>query len=288
MRAAAEMKASATPEALARGKYLVESVGCVQCHSPVDKSRPGDFPVEQKRFSGRVFTPEEGFPGTIVAPNITPDPVSGIGQWTDGEVARAIREGVSRDGRPLFPLMNYPWYRNFTDSDTLAMIAYLRVQKPMRSSLGKTELDFPVNLIVRTMPQPLTESPKGLGAPGLERGQMLVKVLLCGECHTPMEQGQPTPGYELAGGTPFRGPWGTVYAANITSHPSAGIGAFSNEDLVRIFREGRNRSGRPLWVMPWSATRNLSDEDLNSLILALRQVRPNPNMVPAPELKAGE
>jgi mono/diheme cytochrome c family protein len=285
-RPAPEMKAVATPEALARGKYLVESIGCVQCHSPVDRFKPGEFPIEAQRFAGRVFTPEEGFPGTIVAPNISPDPETGIGQWTDGEVARAIREGVSRDGRPLFPLMNYPGYRNFSDADTLAIIAYLRAQKPVRSHLDETKLDFPVNLVVRTMPEPLTETPKGLGAPGRARGETLLKVMLCGECHTPSEKGQPKPGLELAGGSPFRGPWGTVYAANITSHPSAGIGAYSNDDLVRVFREGKNRSGRPLWVMPWSATRNLSDEDLMSLIAALRQVAANPNMVPAPELKA--
>jgi mono/diheme cytochrome c family protein len=284
MRAAPEMKAVATPEALARGRYLVESVGCVQCHSPVDRSKPGDAPIEEKRFAGRVFTREEGFPGTIVAPNISPDSVQGIGGWTDGEVARAIREGVSRDGRPLFPLMNYPAYKDFTDADTLAIIAYLRAQKPVPSSLEETKLDFPVNMIVRTMPQPLTETPRGLGAPGVERGQRLMNVMLCGECHTPREKGQPKPGLELAGGAPFAGPWGTVYAANITSHPSAGLGAYSNEDLVRVFREGKNRSGRPLWVMPWTASRNLSDEDLDSLILALRQVPANPNLVPAPQL----
>jgi mono/diheme cytochrome c family protein len=242
--------------------------------------------VEEKRFAGRVFTREEGFPGTIVAPNISPDPVTGIGQWTEGEIARAIREGVSRDGRPLFPLMNYPGYRNFTDEDTLAIIAYLRTRKPVKSQLGQTDLDFPVNMLIRTMPQPLEEEPKGLGAPGIERGQMLMKVMLCGECHTPMDKGQPKAGLDLAGGSPFRGPWGTVYSSNITSHPSAGIGAYSKDDLVRIFREGRNRSGRLLWVMPWSASRNLSDEDLDSLMLALRKVPPNPNMVPAPDLKS--
>lgn len=284
MRSAPDLKAVATPQALERGRYLVESVGCVQCHSPVDPTRPGDFPIEDQRFAGRVFRPEEGFPGTIVAPNISPDPVQGIGQWTDGEVARAIREGVSRDGRPLFPLMNYPAYRDFTDEDTLAIIAYLRAQKPVPSALGETELDFPVNVMVRTIPQPLTEKPKGLGAPGVERGQALMKVMLCNECHTPRDKGQPKPGLDLAGGTPFPGPWGTVYASNITSHPSAGLGAYSNDDLVRVFREGKNRSGRPLWVMPWSATRNLTDEDLIALIAALRQVPPNPNMVPAAEL----
>ena len=82
------------------------------------------------------------------------------------------------------------------------------------------------------------------------------------------------------------GPWGTVYLANITSHPSAGIGADSDEDLKRVFREGKNRAGRELWVMPWGITQKLNDEDLDSLIAALRQLPPNPNLVPAPQLKS--
>ena len=84
----------------------------------------------------------------------------------------------------------------------------------------------------------------------------------------------------------MRGSFGTVYASNITSHPAAGIGAFSDDDLKRVFREGKNRAGRALWVMPWSATQHLSDEDLDSVIVALRQTPPNPNLVAAPELKA--
>jgi cytochrome c553 len=283
-RPAPAMMASRTPEALSRGKYLVGILGCAQCHSPVDESRPGDFPIESKLFAGRVFPADAGFPGTIVAPNISPDPEDGIGRWTDGEVARAIREGVSRDGRPLFPLMNYPNYSKLSDSDVMAIVAYLRTAAPVKGSPGATRLDFPVHMLIRTVPQPLDSSPPPLPLPGPERGKTLIALQMCSECHTQSEKGEPKPGMYLAGGTAMRGPWGTVYAANITSHPSAGIGAYSDEDLKRVFREGKNRSGRPLWVMPWSATQHLSDEDLSSLITALRQIPPNPNLVPAPEL----
>jgi len=71
----------------------------------------------------------------------------------------------------------------------------------------------------------------------------------------------------------------------VTAASFSGIGAFSDEDLKRVFREGRNRAGRPLWVMPWSVTQNLTDEDMDSLIAALREIPPNPNLVPAPELR---
>lgn len=287
MRPAPDMTAPTTPEAIERGRYLVEAMtGCAACHSPVDESRPGDFPQEGLRFAGRVFPAEADFPGTVVGPNITPDPETGIGAWTDGEVVRAIREGVSRDGTPLFPLMNYPEYRNFSDEDALAIVAYLRTQKPVRREVGRTKLNFPVNMLIRTVPQPIDGPPPGIPASGIERGRAMIKLMLCGECHTPRDdRGNPVPGETLAGGNPFRGPWGTVYSANVTSHPSAGIGAYGDEDLKRVFREGKNRAGRELWVMPWSITRNLTESDLEALIAALREVPANPNLVPAAEFR---
>lgn len=288
MRPAPAMTAARTPEALERGRYLVTGLGCANCHSPVDDTRPGDFPIASKLFAGRIFPEGMGLPGTVVAPNISPDPESGLGQWTDGEIARAIREGVSRDGRPLFPMMNYPNYSKLPDSDVMAIVAYLRTVPPHRGSPGITKLDFPVNMLIRTAPKPLESSPAPLPPPGADRGRVLIDVGMCTDCHTQSEKGQPKPGMYLAGGVPTKGPFGTVYSANITSHPSAGIGAYSDEDLKRVFREGRNRSGRKLWVMPWSATQHLNDDDLNSLIAALRQIPPNPNLVAAPELKKTE
>jgi mono/diheme cytochrome c family protein len=286
MRRAPEMTAPNTPEALVRGRYLAEGLaGCVACHSPTDESRAGEFPQAGLEFSGRVWPPGSGFPGKIVAPNITPDPETGIGRWTDGEVARAIREGVSRDGRPLFPLMNYPAYRNLTDGDVLSIIAYLRTRKPVRRDNGRSNLDFPVGMMIRTVPQPLDRAPAGLPAAGVERGRAMLKLMLCGECHTPRDsRGNPIAGKELAGGNPFKGEWGTVYSANITTHPSAGIGTYSNDDLKRVFREGKNRAGRELWVMPWSITKNLTDADIDALIAALREVPASPNLVPADQL----
>src|SRR5262245_11041949 len=286
MRPAPEMKAPTTPEAIERGRYLAEAMtGCISCHSPIDETRAGEFPQAGLEYSGRVFPEGSGFPGKIVAPNITPDPETGIGRWTDGEVVRAIREGVSRDGRPLFPLMNYPSYRDFSDEDALSIVAYLRTRKAVKRDNGRTALDFPVGMMIRTVPQPLDHPPSGLPSAGIERGRAMLKVLLCGECHTPRDgRGNSIAGKELAGGNAFTGEWGTVYSANISSHPSAGIGAYSDDDLKRVFREGRNRAGRALWVMPWSITKNLTDADLDVLIAALREVPPVSALAPAPRL----
>lgn len=286
LRPAAHMTAPATPEAIERGRYLAEALtGCIACHSPIDESRPGDFPQPGLEYAGRVWPVGSGFPGKIVAPNISPDPETGIGRWTDGEVVRAIREGVSRDGRPLFPLMNYPAYRDLTDADVLALVAYLRTRTPVRRDNGRTELDFPVGMMIRSIPRPLEGPARGLPAAGVERGRALLAVMLCGECHTPRDdRGNPVAGKELAGGNPFPGPWGVVYAPNITSHPATGIGAYSDDDLTRVFKEGKNRAGRELWVMPWSITRNLTDADIDALIAALREVPASPNLVPAAQL----
>ena len=189
MRPASAMTAPRTPEAIARGKYLSEGLtGCVACHSPVDESRPGDFSQAGLEYTGRVWSRDAGFPGIIVAPNITPDPETGIGNWTDGEVVRAIREGVSRDGRPLFPLMNYPGYRDFSDEDALAIVAFLRAQKPVKRDNGQTALDFPVG---DDDPHRATAARRASAPAAAWRRRArprMLKIMLCGECHTPRER----------------------------------------------------------------------------------------------------
>ena len=126
MRPALDLKASQTPEAFLRGRYLVDNVaGCLGCHSQIDEAVSGEPPVPGRLGSGRDFGSMPGFPGHIRAPNLTPDPDTGIGKWSDGELVRAIREGVSRDGRPLFPMMPYGTYgKTLNDEDALAVVSY--------------------------------------------------------------------------------------------------------------------------------------------------------------------
>jgi mono/diheme cytochrome c family protein len=285
-RAAPDFRADASRETIERGRYLAQHVlACVTCHSPIDEERPGDFIVEGKLLSGREFpVVPEMLPGKLVAPNLTPDRDTGLGAWTDGEIARAIREGVSRDGRPLFPMMNYGQYRLLTDEDTLAVVAYLRSVPPIRNELPRSSIDFPVSMFIRLAPAPLVGSPPPWPDEPLARGRLLLKVMGCVDCHTPMKRGTLVEGMELAGGNEFRGPFGVVYSANITADPAAGIGAYTDEDLKRVFLEGRSKTGQALWVMPWSATMGLNGEDLEALIAALREVAPNPNLVPARDL----
>lgn len=282
-----DLKAPDTQAAIERGRYLAESLlGCVACHSDIDETRPGDFIKEETRLSGRVFPPDPSFPGTLVAPNITPDKDTGLGGWTDGEIVRAIREGISRDGSPLFPMMNYPAYSMLSDEDSLALVAYLRAAAPIRRELQRTHIDFPVSMFARLAPLPVEGSPPPLPTDPMARGRALLRLMSCGDCHTPMEKGAFIEGKEMAGGMCFQGEFGKVCAPNITSHPAAGIGSMSDADLMRVFREGLGKDGRTLWVMPWSVTRGATDADLQALIVALREVPPKTDMVPAREITA--
>src|SRR4029079_16324842 len=95
------------------------------------------------------------------SPNITPDPESGLGKWTDGKILRAVREGISRDGRPLFPMMPYATFgKHLGDDDALAIIAYLRTLKPIKNVPRRVETVFPSWMVSRAAPQPV-EKPAG-------------------------------------------------------------------------------------------------------------------------------
>lgn len=283
-RDAPNVTAPKTPEAIARGEYLATHVlGCVLCHSPVDEKQPGDVWDETKLFAGRVFPKSENFPGKLVGPNISP---AALGSWTDGQVLRAIREGVDKGGRTLFPMMPYGRFRKVTDDDALAVIAYLRSVPPQPTMVGRTEVDFPVSMFVRLGPEPLEKSPPAWPTDPVARGKILLEVMSCIDCHTPMDKGKLVESKLYAGGNKFSAPdLGTVYTSNITPDPATGIGAYSDEDLMRVFKEGKGKDGRTLWVMPWRALQGTTDDDLKAVIAALRTLKPIPNVVPAPAVK---
>src|SRR5690349_971267 len=114
-------KFQVTDARLARGKYLVEGpAACFHCHSEHDFSNP-EYPIkEEKKGAGWVMPIEEL--NNIASRNITSDTETGIGAWTDDEVARAIREGVSRDGSALFPVMPYPSFASMDDEDVKSIV----------------------------------------------------------------------------------------------------------------------------------------------------------------------
>src|ERR1700719_2486484 len=175
-RALTDRKFEATPERLKRGEYLSEHVaGCTYCHTPQEQGPNGPELVRGQKGGGQFFS-MPGFPGTVVAPNITPDPETGIGNFTDDQLARAIREGISHDGRTLFPMMPYAHFRRMSDEDLAAVVVYLRTLPVIRNPLPRTEIYFPVNYLIRGIPQPVTETVQADLSTPVNRGEYLVNL----------------------------------------------------------------------------------------------------------------
>src|SRR5579859_6178357 len=145
-----------TPQRVARGRYIATALsGCSYCHTPHDWASAGTPMVVGKEGAGEVL-PYADLPGRIVAPNLTPDTETGAGRWTDDQLARAIREGIGHDGRPLFPIMPYQHYRNMSDEDLASIVVYLRSLPAVHNPLPSTDIIFPVKYLIRSAPEPVT------------------------------------------------------------------------------------------------------------------------------------
>ena len=145
-----------TPQRLARGEYLVQNVTlCILCHSEHNFKAPGAPVIEGTLLAGAHFE-EEGLPGDVYSANLTPDPETGAGGWSDDQLSRGIREGIGHDGRPLFPMMPYEHFRSMSDEDVAAVIVYLKTVQPVKRRQPSTKLAFPVNYLIKTVPEPLT------------------------------------------------------------------------------------------------------------------------------------
>jgi mono/diheme cytochrome c family protein len=280
------VKIVATPEKLARGEYLSRHVaGCVVCHGTRDWTRFSGPLQPGSEGRGSVF--EIGI-ASLHAPNITP---AGVGTWTDGELLRAMTEGVSRDGRPLFPLMPYGNYRTMAPDDLEAIVAYVRSLKPIAivPPVPVTKIDFPLNLIVRTMPGPAAPAPRP--DPITDRiayGKYVTTMASCGHCHTPREGDASLQGKEFAGGEPFPLPGGRVqFSANITPDQRTGIGAWTEAQFIDRFKINAQLDDETLKTqsghrteMPWRDFAGMTREDLSAIYLYLRTVPAVTNAVP--------
>jgi len=245
-----------------RGEYLVRAGGCFSCHTVAGG---------QKLAGGRaLITPF----GTFYSPNITPDPETGIGRWTDAQFQHALRQGVRPDGTNYFPVFPYTSFTGITDSDALAIKAYLFSLPAVRQQNRPHDMALPFswrflqtgwNLLFFS---PGSFQPKPDRSAIYNRGAYLVTALAhCGECHTPRNLlGATRPGQSLAG-TPD-GPDGQL-VPNITPDPATGIGKWDKEDVVELLRTGttpeQSRVKGAMREVVEDGLKYLSEDDLRAI-----------------------
>lgn len=251
--------------AAARGAYLVDAVAiCGRCHTTPG---PGNKPFA----GGRVI---ENSAYKVQGSNITPDPETGIGSWSDEQIGRAITHGLRPDGSRMSTAMPYNFYTVLTDADRAAIVAYLRMLAPV-----KNQTAAPV-YAVATAPAAGVPAPEGRGQSGsagqdAERGNYLATLARCLSCHSaPGADGEPDlVGGMGKGGASFEGPWGVVVAPDITPRALAG---WSDADIRRSLVEGVAPDGRKLAApMQAKAYAQMHPDDIAALIVWLRNLPEN-------------
>jgi hypothetical protein len=283
-----------TPERIERGRYLVNNVfGCMDCHAKRDYTRYGAPVSGPLGAGGDCFGEKEAFPGHLCTSNLTPDPETGLGNWTDGEIKRAMREGVGRSGQALFPIMPYGQYRNVSEEDTNATIAYLRSLPPVKNPVPPSKIDFPVKYLIKLAPAPLTAPVPEPGTDPVARGKYLARVSGCVFCHTPVDaRHQPIASLELSGGQEFSGPFGVLRSSNLTPHPT-GLGNRDVAAFVGLFKAFDvapdtlpQVSPEQGTVMPWLSRARMTEADLGAIHAYLKSVPPIERVVEKRSLPA--
>jgi len=258
---------------LERGTYLMESiVACANCHTPKDPASGEE--IEGMAYAGSFVITEPGF--KAYAPNITMDVETGIGGWTNEEIIVAIRDGLRPDGTLIGPPMPSPFYKTMSDHDAHAIVAYMRTIKPVENVVPKSEYNIPL---------PPNYGPKVGSVPDVSKddqvayGKYVTNSLgHCAGCHTPLEKGQFDFDRKNIGGRIFKNMAGlgfTTVSSNITPHPVAGIGEWTDEEIKRAITKGFSRNGRELAkAMAFPYYDNINNEDLDAIVTYLRSLPP--------------
>jgi len=276
-------------ELVARGEYLVTAGNCASCHTTQDGAfMSGGLPFR---------TPF----GTIYSTNITPDPLTGIGNWSEVDFLNSLRHGVRPDGDHLYPAFPYTAYTKASDDDILAMFAYLKSIKPVRITPPQNDLVFPFNY------RPLMAFWKLLYfQPGVyevredqseqwNRGAYLVEALAhCSACHSPRNSlGAERAAAHMGGGEfldlvareHYR-PWS---APNLTA-TERGLALWSEQDLADYLKTARNdmlESFGPMNEVIINSTRYLDAQDIGAMATYLKSLPAVPEReatAPGPEI----
>ena len=281
-----EVHVSTDPAVLARGEYLVYGPAhCVECHGLAEDSLLKLADGVKVPLSGGLRI-SLGPLGTIYSANLTPDPDTGIGRFSDAQVARMMRWSVRPNGRTtLEPLMPFG---NMSQDDLDAVISYLRSQPPVKNPVPENEWTLMGKVVKSLAPtfQPRTEIHPPALAPAQavtkDRGEYLARyVTNCAGCHTPRDQMTfAATGPEFSGGMemepmPFPGADLSTWfrTPNLTPAKGSGLMKFPDREtfIARFQRGGRQHAGS---VMPWEAFARMSNEDLGAVYEYLHSLRP--------------
>jgi mono/diheme cytochrome c family protein len=269
---------------LEHGRYLVETVaGCGNCHTP---RLPDGTPDDSKNLAGAFVIEEPVF--RAYARNITPDMETGIGSWTEDQIIDAVRNARRPDGTFMGPPMSFGWYKNLSDTDVRAIAKYVKSVPAVRNEVPESTYQMGPNgpragniygPIVTSVPDvPKTDIVK--------YGEYLAgPVGHCMDCHTTYVMGQIDMAQIGRGGNvyarPFIYDWAAV-SANITSHPQAGLGSWSDDEIKRAITEGISRDGRTLLpFMPYWLYKKMEPSDLDAIVAYLRSLPPLGAAAPA-------
>ena len=229
--------AEVTAESVARGAYLFAAADCGSCHTD---AKNGGAPLGGGRALKTSF-------GTFFTPNISPDREHGIGGWTNEQFVKALRKGVSPDGRDYYPVFPYTAFTGMTDRDLLDIKAYIFSQQAVPTPDKPHDLRFPFNIRWALMPWKILYFREGpfMGDPSRSmewnRGAYLAKAVAhCSECHSPRNAlGGIEKSRRMAGA--WNGPDG-MNAPNITQHPGA-LGKWSTSDIEGVLKDGITPDG---------------------------------------------
>lgn len=248
------LKIAGTPEQIARGKHLARAV-CASCHAP-----NGDVPL----IGGLDLGKDSPAPvGAIVSRNLTP--AGELKNWSDGEIMRALRDGVHKNGRPL--LMPISRLRNLSDDDLHAIVAYLRSQPAVPNSMPPTNPSLVLALFIGAglaqMPFDLAPILQPVVAPTkaatVEYGSYLLSFHDCRDCHDANLQGRPTAG---------------LYPVSLPVLPY--IHTWSQDGFIKTMRTGIDPSGYTInGVMATQAKQlgKLDDVELAAMYQYLRSLK---------------
>jgi mono/diheme cytochrome c family protein len=269
-----QVRATNDPALIARGEYIANGPGhCINCHT-LNSEAPSIAKGATPPLAGghRFDLPF----GKVYAPNLTPDPETGIGRRSDAELARVLRYGVHADGRAVLPFMEY---HDLSDEDLSALLSFLRAQKPVRRAVPQHELTFLGKAVMAFAIKPIGPKTEPLkfspaSEPTVERGKYLAtSVAVCAECHTKrnMLDGSYVQA-RFSGGMVFETDSEKIIVSpNLTPSKYGRITSWTEDQFVGRFGAG---VGIPHTHMPWKQFQRMTENDLRAIYRYLRSLEP--------------